>query len=105
MVRTSSKSSCFAVVSAAPSTGQETAQKLLAHDLDWELCRGLLLTYELEVVPVQAADAEAAARMWKRRSGLSIADRLCLATGQRLDATVWTADTVWDTSDRTRQIR
>jgi len=83
----------------------ETAQKLLAHDLDWELCRGLLLTYELEVVPVQAADAEAAARMWKRRSGLSIADRLCLATGQRLDATVWTADTVWDTSDRTRQIR
>jgi len=83
----------------------ETAQKLLAHDLDWELSRGLLLTYELVVLPVQPSDAEASARMWKRRTGLSIADRLCLATGERLDATVWTADAAWGVSDNVRQIR
>jgi PIN domain nuclease of toxin-antitoxin system len=83
----------------------ETAQKLLAHGHDWELSRGLLLTYGLEMLPVQAADAEAAARMWKRRSGLSLADRLCLATGQRLNATVWTADTAMGATDHVRQIR
>lgn len=83
----------------------ETAQKLLANDQDWELSRGLLLTYGLEVVPVLSADAETAARMWTRGSGLSLADRLCLATGQRLEATVWTADTAWGTTQHVRQIR
>jgi len=83
----------------------ETAQKLLAHDQDWGLSRGLLLTYGLEVVPVLSADAEAAARIWKRGGGLSLADRLCLATGQRLRATVWTADKRWGSTQQVRQIR
>lgn len=83
----------------------ETAQKLLAHDQDWGLSRGLLLTYGLEVIPVLSADAEAAARMWKRGGGLSLADRLCLATGQRLGATVWTADKHWGSTQQVRQIR
>jgi ribonuclease VapC len=83
----------------------ETAQKLRAHDQDWGLARGLLLSYPLTVEPVSAADAELAAALWRSGSGLSLADRVCLATAQRLAATVWTADAQWGSSERVRQIR
>lgn len=83
----------------------ETAQKLASHDQDWELCRGLLLSFALRVEPVGAEDAELAARLWRSGSGLSLADRLCLATGHRLAATVWTADTAWGSSEMVRQVR
>lgn len=83
----------------------ETAQKLRAHDQDWSLARGLLLSYGLEIEPVLTDDAELAARLWRRRTGLSLADRLCLATAQRIGATVWTADNAWGTADPVRQIR
>ncbi len=36
---------------------------------------------------------------------MSLADRLCLATGRRLGATVWTADTAWGTGNGVRPIR
>ena len=83
----------------------ETAQKLIAHDQDWDLARGLLLTYQLVIEPVLAADAEQAARLWRAASALSLADRVCLVTAERLGATVWTADAAWGTSERIRQIR
>jgi len=50
-------------------------------------------------------DAELAARLWRTGSGLSLADRLCLATGRRLEATVWTADSAWGSADGVRQVR
>jgi PIN domain nuclease of toxin-antitoxin system len=78
---------------------------VLAHGHDWELVRGLLLSYELVLVHVVAADVDAAARLWEPGIELSLADRLCLATGQRLGATVWTADAAWGSSDQVRQIR
>jgi PIN domain nuclease of toxin-antitoxin system len=34
-----------------------------------------------------------------------LADRLCLALGERLDADVWTADQAWGMGTRIRQIR
>jgi ribonuclease VapC len=83
----------------------ETAQKLIAHDQDCDLARGLLFSYGLRIEPVQLDDAESAARLWRPGSALSLADRLCLATGKRLDATVWTADEAWGVSDHVRQIR
>jgi len=83
----------------------EVAQKLLRREHDWDLARGLLLGYGLTVEPVLAADAEQAARIWSGNHRLSLADRLCLATADRLDADVWTADTEWGTSGRVRQIR
>ncbi|MCG2623303.1 type II toxin-antitoxin system VapC family toxin [Arthrobacter sp. I2-34] len=83
----------------------ETAQKLLSRGKDWDLSRGLLLSYSLAIEPVQADDAERAALLWRRGTGLSLADRLCLATAERLDATVWTADTAWGSGGRIRQIR
>ncbi|MGL4743583.1 MAG: PIN domain-containing protein [Dermatophilaceae bacterium] len=82
----------------------EVAQKVAQHGGDWSLARALLLSYGLQVVPVVAEDAEQAAARWRKGSGLSLADRLCLATGDRLDAAVWTADTAWGRSGRVRQI-
>ncbi|MGI8792989.1 MAG: type II toxin-antitoxin system VapC family toxin [Acidimicrobiales bacterium] len=83
----------------------EVAQKVRTHDRDWSLVRALLLSYDLRVEPVTQADGELAASMWERGAGLSLADRLCLALGRRLDATVWTADTTWGSGDPIRQIR
>jgi PIN domain nuclease of toxin-antitoxin system len=83
----------------------EAAQKLIAHRQDWDQVQALLLSYPLRVEPVLQHDAELAARLWRRGSGLSLGDRLCLATAQRLGATVWTADAAWGTADNVRQVR
>ncbi|WP_026817924.1 type II toxin-antitoxin system VapC family toxin [Arthrobacter castelli] len=83
----------------------ETAQKLIAHDQDWDFARGLILSFDLTIEPVLGDDAELAARLWRRGSGLSLGDRLCLATAQRLGAFIWTADASWGSSDQVRQIR
>jgi ribonuclease VapC len=83
----------------------EIAQKVHAHGRNWDLARSLLASYGLRVESVTAADAEWAARRWARGEGLSLADRLCLALGDRLDADVWTADQAWGTGKRIKQIR
>ena len=83
----------------------EVAQKLIAHRQDWDQVRALLLSYPLEVAPVLQPDAELAARLWRRGNGLSLADRLCLATARRLGATVWTADLAWGSSKTVKQVR
>lgn len=83
----------------------EVAQKVLAADRDWDLVRALLGSYGLRVDPVGVEDAEWAARRWTRGEGLSLADRLCLALAERVDEPVLTADSVWGSSERVRQIR
>jgi len=83
----------------------EVAQKVLGADRDWDVARALLLSYGLGVEPVTREDGEWAARRWRRGEGLSLADRLCLALGVRLDVGVWTADGTWGTDGRVRQIR
>ena len=83
----------------------EAAQKIRSHGRDWELASALLRSFGLEVEPVIVEDAEWAAARWKRAEGLSLADRLCLALGERLDATVVTADAEWGTAGRILQIR
>ena len=83
----------------------EIAQKLIAHRQDWDQIQALLLSYPLQVEPVLQLDAELAARLWRRGSGLSLADRLCLATARRLGATVWTADAAWGSSQTVNQVR
>jgi ribonuclease VapC len=72
---------------------------------DWELARALLQSYEVTVEPVSAQDAEQAARLWRKGAALSLADRLCLALGERLDADVLTADRAWGDGGRIRQFR
>lgn len=60
--------------------------------------------YDLELVPDTHQDAELAARLWKRGSGLSLGDRLCLALAERLDVEAVTADVAWGTSHRVVQV-
>lgn len=83
----------------------EVAQMVLQHRRDWDRVRALLLSYPLVLEPVTVEDAEEAAVRWRKGSGLSLADRLCLALGDRLAATVWTADTHWGSESPVRQIR
>lgn len=83
----------------------EVAQKVFASGRDWDLVRALLESYRLRVEPVVLDDAEWAARRWTRGEGLSLADRLCMALGERLDARILTADVSWGSSGRIRQIR
>lgn len=83
----------------------EVAQRVLAGGRDWGLVRGLLVSYDLGVEPVSVADAEWAARRWRRGEGLSLADRLCLALAEREDDIVLTADGAWGDTGRVRQIR
>lgn len=86
-------------VAARPPKG------VLAVGRDWALVRALLASYDLGVEPVSAEDAEWAARRWRRGEGLSLADRLCLALGEREGADVLTADGAWGDGGRVRQIR
>ncbi|MGD0685812.1 MAG: PIN domain-containing protein [Streptosporangiaceae bacterium] len=83
----------------------EVAQKIRAHGRDWGLARALLASYNLHLEPVTVADAEQAAVTWAPGTGLSLADRLCLALGHRMDAIVLTADTSWGSNETIRQIR
>lgn len=83
----------------------ETAQKVMAEGVDWSLVRALLASYGIRVEPVEAQDAEWAARRWRRGEGLSLADRLCLALAERLDSVVLTADRSWGAAGRVEQIR
>jgi PIN domain nuclease of toxin-antitoxin system len=83
----------------------ETVQKTRQRGADWSLASGLLQSYGLAVEPVNADDAVRAAFLWESGSPLSLGDRLCLAQGERLDATIWTADTAWGSSAQIRQVR
>ena len=83
----------------------EVAQKVLGAGRDWDLVRALLASYGLRVEPVVESDAEWAALRWTGDEGLSLADRLCMALGERLDLDVLTADVEWGSAGRVRQIR
>lgn len=84
----------------------EVAQKVRAvGGGDWRVAAALVSSYGLRVEHATVEDAERAAELWQRGAGLSLADRFCLALGERLAATVWTADTAWGSSDAVRQVR
>jgi ribonuclease VapC len=83
----------------------EVAQKIQANGGDWPLACALLASYDLRLEVVTAGDAEQAAETWTRGSGLSLADRLCLALGRRLDVPVLTADRTWGEQEPIHQIR
>jgi PIN domain nuclease of toxin-antitoxin system len=91
--------------SCGAANWSETAQKTRQRGGDWSLAQGLLESYGLTVEPVNADDAVRAAFLWESGSPLSLGDRLCLAQGERLDATIWTADKAWGSSAPIRQVR
>ena len=73
----------------------EVLQKSLAHGVDITGLRQDLEALGMVILPFAADDAEQAARLWSPGSGLSLADRACLALGLRHGAPVWTADRLW----------
>ena len=82
----------------------EVLQKSRQHGAPIGLVARLLSSFGLAVADVTAEDAERAADLWQRSSVLSLADRLCLALGQRLAAPVVTADATWGSVDGVPQI-
>ena len=72
----------------------EVAQKCLKQGT-WDRFRGVLLSYPLAVGPVTQPEAERAALLWQAHPTFSLADRLCLASGESLGATILTADKNW----------
>ena len=81
--------------SCSAANWAEVAQKSIVRGIDWSRARLLILAFGLVVEPVTMADAEAAARLWRMGSGLSLADRLCLALGERLGTDILTCDQAW----------
>ncbi len=73
----------------------EVLQKARQHGAPAEVVGRLLASFGLEVVDVTETDAEIAANLWRTRSALSLADRLCLALGIRMAEPVATADAAW----------
>jgi ribonuclease VapC len=73
----------------------EVLQKARQHGAQPGLVARLLTSFGLQVVDVTAEDAERAADLWLSGSTSSLADRLCLALGLRLDFTVVTTDSAW----------
>ncbi|MDQ3690730.1 MAG: type II toxin-antitoxin system VapC family toxin [Chloroflexota bacterium] len=73
----------------------EVLQKAAQHGAPTGIVARLLASFGLTVVDVTAADAEVAAGLWHPGTHLSLADRLCLALGQRMGLDVVTADSAW----------
>ncbi|QIM16618.1 type II toxin-antitoxin system VapC family toxin [Leucobacter insecticola] len=83
----------------------EVAQKVRARGADWNLARVLLESYGIRIEPVTTADAERAAALWRQGSGLSLADRLCIALAERLGVAALTADRAWGSSEHVEHLR
>lgn len=75
----------------------ETIQKSLVRGVDVEGLVEDLRALGLGVASFSAEEAEIAAWLWPktRKSGLSLADRACLALARRLDVPAVTADRDW----------
>ncbi|MCL2788433.1 MAG: PIN domain-containing protein [Micrococcales bacterium] len=73
----------------------EVVAKVVARRRDWSLAESALIGKGLGIVPIETVDAVEAGRMWATHPALSLGDRLCLSVGQRLGATILTADRQW----------
>ena len=73
----------------------EVLQKATQHGVPAELAGQLLASFGLRVSDVTRQDGEGAAALWRTGSGISLADRLCLALGLRLGLPVATGDGRW----------
>ncbi len=73
----------------------EVIQKARQHGANAELVGRLLTSFGLRVADVTRADGEVAASLFDRARPLSLAGRLRLALGQRLQLSVATADRAW----------
>lgn len=75
----------------------EVLQKAATHDLRAELVDGALQALGVTVTPFGRLDARLAASFFRHGSGLSLADRVCLALARSLSSPLYTADRGWQT--------
>lgn len=73
----------------------EVLQKTRQHGAPPGIVGRLLASVGPTVVDVSVADAELGADLWRQGSALSLADRLCMALGLRMNLPVATADAAW----------
>jgi len=75
----------------------EVLQRYAAAGLPMAGRRASIEGLGVRIEPVTGEDSEVVAELWgrTRAAGLSIADRVCLALGRRLEAAVYTADRDW----------
>lgn len=73
----------------------EVVAKVVARGSNWNVAEAALIGHGLAILAVDEADAVEAGRMWSAHPALSLGDRLCLAVGERLGATILTADREW----------
>jgi len=75
----------------------EVLQKLQVAGVNISQIESSLKALGLCIIDFTENDAHLAALIWVdcKKSGLSLADRACLATGMRLKTTIITADKVW----------
>ena len=71
----------------------------------WAMAAAVLAHHGVVVEPVLADDGARAGLMRRTHPSLSLGDRLCLATAERLGSEVLTADRAWGNEAPIRQIR
>lgn len=77
----------------------EVVQKLAVRNVGAELVDAVLNELGVAIVPFTHKLSLKTANLFRPRSGLSIADRACLATADELAAVVLTADKAWTRYD------
>lgn len=79
----------------------EVLQKIAARGADPDQLGDRILALGLQITPFGPADAAATAKLYPhtRSSGLSLADRACLALAHLRQAPVFTADRAWKDLD------
>jgi PIN domain nuclease of toxin-antitoxin system len=83
----------------------EVVQKMHERSIDVARLSVILEGAGLKIAVFDAADAVVAAHLWQTGSGLSLADRACLALGIKLGAPVLTADRYWTTVETGAEVQ
>ena len=86
---------CVGDVGCTAANWAEVVAKVVASRGEWGLAEAALMGRGLVIVPVDVDDAVEAGRMSMAHPTASLGDRLCLAAGQRLLATILTVNRQW----------
>ena len=75
----------------------EVLQKAARLGVAAEIVDSVMDGLDITVSPFGRLDARLAASLYRHRSGLSLADRVCLALARSLSSRAYTTDRLWET--------
>jgi ribonuclease VapC len=75
----------------------EVLQKAARLGVAAEIVDSVMDDLDITVSPFGRLDARLAASLYRHRSGLSLADRVCLALARSLSSRAYTTDRLWET--------